>query len=69
MSIHCQCESSLCDHDNHSCERKPDPRFHMKYLGETCSQCASNMCSSGGASYINLTKPNTWKPDGSVELA
>lgn len=49
----CQCESSLCDHTD-ACERPADERLVMAFVGNTCTQCAANMCATGGAHYIDL---------------
>lgn len=51
----CGCESSLCDHAK-ACPRPADPRFRMAYVQHTCTQCASNMCATGGDEYITLTE-------------
>lgn len=47
----CMCESSLCDHTE-PCKRPVDSRFMMHGVVDTCTQCASNMCASGGSHYI-----------------
>lgn len=51
----CMCESSLCDHDS-ACTRPADKRLIMAYVSNTCTQCASNMVSSGGEAYITLNE-------------
>lgn len=52
--LRCECESSLCDHEPHQCARRVDVRLTMAWVGDTCTQCASNMCGTGGGHHIEL---------------
>lgn len=54
-NTHCYCESSMCDHDG-PCNRTRDERLVMAYVTNTCTQCASNMCATGGSEYITLAE-------------
>lgn len=51
----CCCESSLCDHDDR-CDRPASGYVTMQYVVDTCTNCAANMCITGGAEYIFLTE-------------
>lgn len=47
----CQCESSLCDH-NDSCPRPVQGHVKMAFVEDCCATCAANMGATGGASYL-----------------
>lgn len=53
--MRCYCESSLCDHED-MCDRPATGHVRMDYVGNTCTNCAANMCKSGGEHYIHLNE-------------